>query len=127
MIAVRADNAKQPASRWYAGAGIYRHARLIVTDPVHLEQWATFVSTPKVSARRSDGQGLDLRGQSIERGRAPVTVEFAVAGQERAESGADDRRREIGGVRGKDRGAESEAVGAGAADALPRHRDGPRG
>ncbi len=50
LLAVRADNSRQPASRWYAGAGIYRHVRLITTDPVHLEQWSTFISTPKVSA-----------------------------------------------------------------------------
>ena len=49
VLAVRADNSQQPASRWYAGAGIYRHVRLIVTDPVHLDQWATFVTTPQVS------------------------------------------------------------------------------
>jgi beta-galactosidase len=50
VVAVRADNSGQPASRWYSGAGIYRHVRLIVTDPVHLDQWATFVTTPKVAA-----------------------------------------------------------------------------
>jgi len=47
---VRADNSGQPASRWYAGAGIYRHVRLLVTEPVHLDQWATFVTTPQVAA-----------------------------------------------------------------------------
>jgi beta-galactosidase len=45
VIAVRADNSGQPASRWYAGAGIYRHVRLAVSDPVHLEHWTTFVTT----------------------------------------------------------------------------------
>jgi len=50
VLAVRADNSGQPASRWYAGAGIYRHVRLLVTDPVHLDKWATFVSTPQVAA-----------------------------------------------------------------------------
>ncbi len=28
VLAVRADTSQQPASRWYAGAGIYRHVRL---------------------------------------------------------------------------------------------------
>jgi beta-galactosidase len=50
VIAVRADNSAQPASRWYAGAGIYRHVRLIATNPVHVGQWATYVTTPTVSA-----------------------------------------------------------------------------
>ncbi len=50
VLAVRADNEKQPASRWYAGAGINRHVRLLIMDAVHLEQWATFVTTPKVTA-----------------------------------------------------------------------------
>jgi beta-galactosidase len=50
VLAVRVDNEKQPASRWFAGAGINRHVRLLVMDAVHLEQWATFVSTPKVAA-----------------------------------------------------------------------------
>jgi beta-galactosidase len=49
VLAVRADTSAQPASRWYTGAGIYRHVRLITTDPVHLEPWATFVSTPEIS------------------------------------------------------------------------------
>jgi beta-galactosidase len=56
VLAVRADNAQQPASRWYAGAGIYRHVRLVVTDPVHLEHWGTFVTTPKVDAGQATVQ-----------------------------------------------------------------------
>ncbi len=44
-FAVRADNSQQPASRWYSGAGIYRHVRLVITDPVHFEQWGNFITT----------------------------------------------------------------------------------
>lgn len=50
VLAVRADNSGQPASRWYAGAGIYRHVRLVAANAVHLEHWSTFVTTPAVSA-----------------------------------------------------------------------------
>ncbi|HEX4748624.1 MAG TPA: glycoside hydrolase family 2 TIM barrel-domain containing protein [Bryobacteraceae bacterium] len=50
VLAVRVDNSLQPASRWYAGAGIYRHVRLVVADHVHVDHWATFISTPKVES-----------------------------------------------------------------------------
>jgi beta-galactosidase len=50
ILAVRADTSEQPASRWYSGAGIYRHVRLVVTDPVHIAENGVFVTTPKVSA-----------------------------------------------------------------------------
>ena len=50
-IAVRVDDSQQPASRWYPGAGINRHVRLITTSAVHIAPWGTFVTTPKVSAQ----------------------------------------------------------------------------
>lgn len=53
VIAVRADNSVQPASRWYSGAGIYRHVRLVVADEVHIAPWGVFVSTPEVSATQA--------------------------------------------------------------------------
>jgi beta-galactosidase len=53
VLAVRADTSEQPASRWYAGAGIYRHVHLIATDPVHFEQWGVFVTTPQVDNPRA--------------------------------------------------------------------------
>jgi beta-galactosidase len=53
VIAVRADTSAQPASRWYAGAGIYRHVRLVVADPVHIGENGMFVSTPEVSAAQA--------------------------------------------------------------------------
>ena len=53
VIAVRADTSEQPASRWYAGAGIYRHVRLVITGSVHIEQWGVFVTTPQVSVDKA--------------------------------------------------------------------------
>lgn len=50
VVAVRCDTSEQPASRWYAGSGIYRHVQFIETSPVHFAHDGIFVSTPKVSA-----------------------------------------------------------------------------
>nr|WP_242009157.1 beta-galactosidase GalB [Robertkochia solimangrovi] len=47
-LAVRLEN-KQFASRWYPGAGLYRKVSLIIKDPVSIDQWGTFVTTPVVS------------------------------------------------------------------------------
>ncbi len=48
-IAVRLDN-KPESSRWYPGGGIYRNVRLVKTEPVHVDHWGIFVTTPEVSA-----------------------------------------------------------------------------
>lgn len=48
VVAVRL-NTEKLGSRWYPGAGIYRHVRLIKTDPVHVAQWGVFVKTPQVT------------------------------------------------------------------------------
>jgi beta-galactosidase len=49
VLAVRCDTSEQPASRWYAGAGIYRHVRFVETSPLHFARDGIFVSTPTVS------------------------------------------------------------------------------
>jgi beta-galactosidase len=49
VLAVRVDNSVQPNSRWYSGSGIYRHVRVVVTDPTHVAHWGVFVTTPDVS------------------------------------------------------------------------------
>jgi len=49
VVAVRVDNSNQPNTRWYSGSGIYRHVRLVTIDPVHIEHWGQFITTPDVS------------------------------------------------------------------------------
>ena len=53
ILAVKADNSLQPASRYYAGAGIYRHVRLVKTNPVHIAQWGIYISTSNVSDKNA--------------------------------------------------------------------------
>ncbi len=47
ILAVRLEN-KPFSSRWYPGAGIYRNVRLVVTNPVHIKQWGTYLTTPEI-------------------------------------------------------------------------------
>lgn len=53
VIAVKADTTLQPASRWYTGAGIYRHVRLVTTAAAHIEKWSAFVTTPKITSKEA--------------------------------------------------------------------------
>ncbi len=50
LLAVRVDNSSQPNSRWYSGSGIYRHVRVVVTEPIHVAHWGTFITTPEASS-----------------------------------------------------------------------------
>jgi beta-galactosidase len=52
QLAVRVDN-KPCASRWYPGAGIYRHVRLVHTEPIHVAGWGTTVTTPLIERDRA--------------------------------------------------------------------------
>lgn len=53
VLAVRADNSIQPASRYYTGAGIYRHVKMIATNPVHLDQWSVFITTSQATSQKA--------------------------------------------------------------------------
>jgi beta-galactosidase len=50
VLAVRVDDSAQPDSRWYSGAGIYRHVRVVVTDPVHVAHWGVFAATTEADS-----------------------------------------------------------------------------
>src|SRR4051812_15617888 len=93
VIAVKVQN-RLPSSRWYSGSGIYREARLVVTDPMHVERWGTQVTTPEITAERArvrvrtsvvDESGTagpveirsrikDPRGRTVARAATTITV-----------------------------------------------------
>ncbi|MEU8970547.1 glycoside hydrolase family 2 TIM barrel-domain containing protein [Streptomyces monashensis] len=71
VLAVKVQN-RLPSSRWYSGSGIYREARLVITEPVHVARWGTYVTTPEIAADRArvrvattvvneSGTGTDVR------------------------------------------------------------------
>lgn len=47
LIAVRAENLPN-STRWYPGAGIYRHTWLVEKNPIHIDHWGIFVHTSHV-------------------------------------------------------------------------------
>lgn len=49
VLAVRVDHSRFADSRWYTGSGIYRHARLRLTDTLRIAHWGTYVTTPDVA------------------------------------------------------------------------------
>ncbi|QOG03351.1 beta-galactosidase GalB [Flavobacterium sp. MDT1-60] len=52
-IIVKVDNSKQPNSRWYSGSGIFRNVWIETTDKLHVAQWGTYITTPKVTAENA--------------------------------------------------------------------------
>ena len=49
VILVRVD-ASEYEGWWYEGGGIYRHVWLLKTDPLHVDRFGTFITTPSVHA-----------------------------------------------------------------------------
>jgi len=76
VISVRADTSSQPASRWYAGGGIYRHVALVVQDRAHLVADGTRVSTPAIAA---DGATVAIASEAVNTSDAPVIAHLEVA------------------------------------------------
>jgi beta-galactosidase len=78
VIAVKADNAQQPNSRWYSGSGIYRNVWLTVTDRVFVDHWGTFLTTPQVSEQTAR-INLRTRLRNTTESDAPVTFTTVVS------------------------------------------------
>jgi beta-galactosidase len=80
-IAVRIDNSHQPNSRWYTGSGIYRHVRLVVTEPIYVEH-DTFRLTQRVLGKfppsESNTKTLTARVVNEDTQPSDVRVEFEV-------------------------------------------------
>lgn len=52
LVAVQVKS-ETVTSRWYSGAGIYRHVWLTATSPLHIDVYGTSVTTPEVSEEKA--------------------------------------------------------------------------
>ncbi len=90
LIAIRLENPAQ-ASRWYPGAGLYRHVRLVCLHPVHVAHWGTCLTTPEISETtgrvclattlENHGPATDMTLQTTIRDAAGTTVATAETSQ----------------------------------------------
>ena len=53
VIFVRVD-ARDHEGWWYEGCGIYRHVWLLKTDPLHVEHWGTYITTPRITDQSAE-------------------------------------------------------------------------
>ena len=80
VIAVHADTRKHD-SRWYPGAGIYRKVQMVVMDPVHVDIWGTYITTPIIKPHYADVRiNTKVINQSADS--AEVTVEQVIISPE---------------------------------------------
>ena len=70
-IAVRVAREQVADSRWYPGSGIFRHVWLDVAAPVHVKQWGTFVTTPRVTTERAD---IQVTNEVVNQGSEPANL-----------------------------------------------------
>lgn len=69
-VAVRAENLPN-STRWYPGAGIYRHVWLVEKNPTYIDYNGVWVKTPEIS-------GIELRNGKRYAKTATVTVDTSI-------------------------------------------------
>lgn len=78
VLAVRLENRPQ-SSRWYPGAGIYRHVRVVSTEKIHVPVWGTQITTPHV---KDDYASVCLRTTILNSDKALLTVKTDIIDSE---------------------------------------------
>lgn len=73
LLAVKVDNSQQPNSRWYSGSGIYRNVWLTKVNPIHVDHWGTYVTTPEVT---DNSATFNIRTTVANRGDAEADAEL---------------------------------------------------
>jgi beta-galactosidase len=75
-LVIRLDNPPS-SSRWYPGGGIYRNVWLVKTQPLHVGQWGTYLTTPDVSRERATvNLKVTVNNHSAQNANVSVTTEI---------------------------------------------------
>ena len=96
ILAIHVDTRKHD-SRWYPGAGIYRKIEMIAVNPVHVDIWGTYITTPIIKPHYAD-------------------VRIATTVNNRSESAAEIRVKQFILTDDKKRVADKETAGSIAAE-----------
>ncbi len=73
QLAIRIDNPNYSA-RWYPGAGLYRNVWLVKTNPVHIGQYGTYITTKNVSEKSAT---INLRATIDNDSKVEATIEVS--------------------------------------------------
>lgn len=76
VVAVRL-NTETWGSRWYPGAGIYRHVRLLTRPQQHIAQWGVFVTTPSITEQAAQ-VCVDIDFENHEKDASTLSYQVAV-------------------------------------------------
>ena len=76
VISVRLDT-ENLDSRWYPGAGIYRNVWLVKTNPVHIDHWGIYLTTPVITEKEAYID-LQIKINNKDRVSSDVTVQTII-------------------------------------------------
>ena len=65
------------SSRWYPGAGIYRNTWLEINNKIHIPQWGTYITTPKITAKEAD-VNLNIEVNNVSKANRLIVVKSAI-------------------------------------------------
>lgn len=65
------------SSRWYPGAGIYRNTWLEINNKIHIPQWGTYITTPKIKAKEAD-VNLNIEVNNVSKANSLIVVKSAI-------------------------------------------------
>jgi beta-galactosidase len=81
QLAIRLDNPTHSA-RWYPGAGLYRNVWLVKTNPVHIAQWGTFITTKNISrAAATVDIAVQIENRTNKHEKIEIDTDIFIAGK----------------------------------------------